>query len=159
MTMQQPAFMLIGPVGAGKSTLFKALFDREDAVLKTQAVEFEGNGIDTPVEYFSYPRLYHALISTSSNVDTLVYVHPCDEPDHRLPPGIFAIYEGKRVIGAITKTDLPDAKPDQIEEMLRGNGFNGPIFRTSSRDRRSMEPLRAYLLQDFATHVQRSATS
>ena len=144
--MGEPAFMLIGPIGAGKSTLFKALFDREEDVRKTQTVEFDSGGIDTPGEYFSHPRLYHALISTSSNVPTLVYVHPCDEPEHRLPPGLLNVYEGKRLVGAITKTDLPDAKPEHIENMLRDNGFNGPIFRTSSRDRQSIESLRAYLL-------------
>ena len=145
--MNQAAFVLIGPVGGGKSTLFKALFDREEEVRKTQAVEFEDGGIDTPGEYFSHPRLYHALISTSSNVSTLVYVHPCNEPEHRLPPGLLTVYEGKRLVGAITKTDLPDARPDHIEDMLRGNGFNGPIFRTSSRDRQSIEDLRAYLME------------
>ncbi|MDR2696473.1 MAG: ethanolamine utilization protein EutP [Deltaproteobacteria bacterium] len=144
--MDQPAFMLIGPIGAGKSTLFKALFGREGEVRKTQAVEFDSSGIDTPGEYFSHPRLYHALISTSCNVDTLVYVHPCNEPEHRLPPGLLHVYAGKRLVGAITKTDLPDAKPDRIEDMLRGNGFSGPIFRTSSRDRQSIDSLRAYLL-------------
>ena len=143
--------MLIGPVGAGKSTLFKALFGDGEEVRKTQAVEFANGGIDTPGEYFSHPRLYHALISTSSTVGTLVYVHPCNEPEHRLPPGLLSIYEGKRLIGAITKTDLPDARPDHIEDMLRRNGFSGPIFRTSSRDRHSIEPLRAYLLGGPAT--------
>ena len=144
--MDQPAFMLIGPIGAGKSTLFKALFGREEDVRKTQAVEFDSGCIDTPGEYFSHPRLYHALISTSCNVGTLVYVHPCNEPEHRLPPGLLNVYEGKRLVGAITKTDLPDARPDDIEDMLRGNGFSGPIFRTSSRDRQSIDSLRAYLL-------------
>jgi ethanolamine utilization protein EutP len=144
--MNPSAFILIGPIGAGKSTLFKALFGREEAVRKTQVVEYEDGGIDTPGEYFSHPRLYHALLSTSSTVDTLVYVHPCNELEHRMPPGLLRVYEGKRLVGAITKTDLPDARPDLIEDMLRGNGFNGPIFRTSSRDRQSIERLKAYLL-------------
>jgi ethanolamine utilization protein EutP len=80
-----------------------------------------------------------------------VYVHPCNEPEHRLPPGLFHIYEGKRLVGAITKTDLPDGRPDHIEDMLRGNGFSGPIFRVSSRDRQSIERLRAYLLATPST--------
>jgi len=159
--MDQPAFMLIGPIGAGKSTLFKALFDHGEEGRKTQAVEFANGGIDTPGEYFSHPRFYHALISTSSTVDTLVYVHPCNEPEHRLPPGLLNVYEGKRLVGAITKTDLPDARPEHIEAMLRRNGFSGPIFRTSSRDRQSIEPLKAYLLGGPATPDAdvRSATS
>ena len=149
--MEQPAFILIGPIGAGKSTLFKALFGKTEHVRKTQTVEFENNGIDTPGEFFSHPRLYHALISTISNVDTLVYVHTCDELEHRMPPGLFTIYKGKCLVGAITKTDLPGASPDAVEAMLRGNGFSGPIFHTSSKDPRSIERLRAYLLDTPCT--------
>jgi ethanolamine utilization protein EutP len=94
-------------------------------------------------------------------VGTLVYVHPCNEPEHRMPPGLLRVYEGKRLVGAITKTDLPDARPDQIEDMLRGTGFNGPIFRASSRDRQSIERLKAYLLDGLpaADAGVRSVTS
>ena len=146
----QPAFMLIGPIEAGKSTLFKALFEREEDVRKTQAVEFETGGIDTPGEYFSHPRLYHALINTSSEVDTLVYVHPCNELECRLPPGLLNIYSGKRLVGVITKTDLPDAKPDYIEHLLRENGFSGPIFRVSNQDPQSIEHLKTFLLGEIS---------
>jgi ethanolamine utilization protein EutP len=149
--MNSSAFILVGPIGAGKTTLFKALFGSEEAVRKTQVVEFENGGIDTPGEYFSHPRLYHALLSTFSDVNTLVYVHPSNEPEHRLPPGLLRVYEGKRLAGVITKTDLPDAKPDQIEDMLRGNGFIGPIFRISSRDRHSIEGLKTYLLDGLSS--------
>lgn len=148
MNSRQPAFMLIGPIEAGKSTLFKALFDRDEDVRKTQAVEFETGGIDTPGEYFSHPRLYHALINTSSDVDTLVYVHPCNELECRLPPGLLNIYTGKQLIGVITKIDLPGAKPDYIEQMLREHGFNGPIFRVSNQDQQSIEHLKTFLLGD-----------
>lgn len=158
--MGHPVFMLVGPIGAGKSTLFKALFGHEADVRKTQALEFESGGIDTPGEYFSHPRLYHALIHTSSNVDTLVYVHPCDEPEFRMPSGLLNVYAGKDIISVITKTDLPDADPDAIETMLRNNGFTGRIFRVS-RDPKSVEPLKTYLLGDTpATDVTvRSATT
>ena len=148
MSINPHAFMLLGPVGAGKSTLFQALLGHVAVVRKTQAAEFENGCIDTPGEYFSHPRLYHALINTCSSVDTIVYVHPCNDLEHRLPPGLLTIYEGKRLIGVITKTDLPDGRPDQIEEMLRDNGFSGPIFRISNRDQRSVECLRTYLLGD-----------
>ncbi|MDR0466956.1 MAG: ethanolamine utilization protein EutP [Deltaproteobacteria bacterium] len=149
--MNPSAFILIGPIGAGKSTLFKALFGREEEARKTQTIEFEDGCIDTPGEYFSHPRLYHALLSTAGGVDTLVYVHPGNEPEHRMPPGLLRVYEGKRLVGAITKTDLPDSRPDRIEDMLRGAGFNGPIFRVSSRDRQSIERLKVYLTGGVAT--------
>lgn len=139
--------MLVGPIAAGKSTLFNALFGREAEARKTQALEFEGGGIDTPGEFSSHPRLYTALITTSSDVDTLVYVHPCDEREFRLPPGLLGIYAGKRVVGVITKTDLAECDPDRSEELLRDNGFNGPIFRVSVKNPASIAPLRSYLLE------------
>ena len=144
--MDTPVFMLVGPIEAGKSTLFKALFGLEEEVRKTQAMEFEIGGIDTPGEFFSHPRLYHALIHTSSDVDTLVYVHPGNETEFRLPPGLLEVYDKKNVVGVITKTDLPDADPDAVEAMLRENGFKGPVFRVSSHEPCSTERLKNYLL-------------
>jgi Ethanolamine utilization protein len=146
--MSGPMFMLVGPIEAGKSTLFNALFGRDADVRKTQALEFETGGIDTPGEFFSHPRLYHALITTSNDVDVLVYVHPCNEREFRLPPGLLNVYANKRLVGVISKTDLPECDPDSIEAMLRGNGFSGPIFRISTKDPQSIEPLKIYLLGD-----------
>lgn len=55
-------FMLVGPVGSGKTTLFKALYGRLDKVRKTQSIEFEYDGnIDSPGEFINIPRMYHAL--------------------------------------------------------------------------------------------------
>lgn len=72
--MKRIAF--VGTVGAGKTTLFNALQGNYSLARKTQAVEFNENGdIDTPGEYFSHPRWYHALITTLQDVDTLIYVH------------------------------------------------------------------------------------
>lgn len=143
-------FMLIGPIEAGKSTLFKALFGRDGEVRKTQAVEFESDqGVDTPGEYFSHPRLYHALINTTSDIDVIVYVHPSNEKECRLPPGLLNIYEGKKLIGVITKTDLPGADPDYAEKILKNHGINGPIFRVSVNDAESINCLRSYLFDEL----------
>jgi ethanolamine utilization protein EutP len=140
------AFMLIGPVGAGKTTLFNALFGLRSEARKTQAVEYEADvGVDTPGEFFDHPRLHQALICTASDVGTLVYVHPANEFDVRLPPGLMDVYVGKRVIAVITKTDLPDADPDRAEALLRECGFSGPMFRISALRPATLEPLRAAL--------------
>ena len=57
--------IFVGAVGAGKTTLFNALQGDYSLARKTQAIEFNNEGdIDTPGEYFSHPRLYHALINT-----------------------------------------------------------------------------------------------
>lgn len=155
----KPRFMLVGPIDAGKTTLFNALFDRDEEVRKTQALEFEAGGIDTPGEFFSHPRMYSALIATSSETDTLVYVHPCGDREFRLPPGLLNVYAGKRLIGVITKTDLPECDPDWTEKLLRNNGFNGPIFRVSVKDPDSIAPLRSYLLETRPGETDATARS
>lgn len=138
--------MLVGPIEAGKSTLFKALFGHSGDVRKTQALEFETGSVDTPGEFFSHPRMYSALINTSPGVDILVYVHPCGVQECWLPPGLLSVYADKQVVGVITKTDLPDCNPYWTEDLLRSNGLTGPIFHVSCHDPESVAPLRNYLL-------------
>ena len=117
------SFMLLGSVEAGKSTLLKALLGRPEEVRKTQAVEFAETCVDTPGEYFSHPRFYHALIQTSLDVTCLIYVHPANDVACRLPPGLMDIYSDKELIAVISKTDLPDAQPDAVERILREQGL------------------------------------
>jgi ethanolamine utilization protein EutP len=138
-------FMLIGEIEAGKTTLLNALFDKNEFARKTQAIEFEGNGMDTPGEYFCHPRLYSALLCSAQDMSTLVYVHPANRDTCRLPPGFLDVYAGKKVIGVITKTDLPDARPDAVEALLRAHGIRGRIFRTSPADPSSVEALKEAL--------------
>lgn len=88
--MKRIAF--VGTVGAGKTTLFNALQGNYTLARKTQAVEFNDNGdIDTPGEYFSHPRWYHALITTLQDVDMLIYVHGANDPESRLPAGLLVL--------------------------------------------------------------------
>jgi ethanolamine utilization protein EutP len=151
-------FMLIGEIEAGKTSLLNALFNKNEAARKTQALEYEGCegyagcGVDTPGEYFSHPRYYSALINTASDASTLVYVHAADREACRLPPGFLDIYAGKTVIGVITKTDLPDARTDAVEALLRAHGIAGPIFRTSTADPASLHALRQMLLGQTTCH-------
>ena len=102
--------------------------------------------MDTPGEYFSHPRLYSALLCSAQDMSTLVYVHPADRDSCRLPPGFLDIYSGKQVIGVITKTDLPDARPDAVEALLRAHGIHGPIFRISRNDPAALHALKDVLL-------------
>ena len=144
-------FMLIGDVGAGKTTLINALFGRCEEARKTQAIEYEGCGMDTPGEYFSHPRLYSALLSSAPDVETLVYVHPADGEQCRLPPGFLEVYAGKRIVGVITKTDLPDARPEAAEALLRAHGMTGPIYRVSPAEPAALSVLRRLLLGENAS--------
>lgn len=90
---------IVGAVGAGKTTLFNALQGNYSLARKTQALEFNDRGdIDTPGEYFSHPRWYHALITTLQDVDTLIYVHAANDTESRLPPGLLDIGSRKHLI-------------------------------------------------------------
>lgn len=119
--MKRIAF--VGTVGAGKTTLFNALQGNYTLARKTQAVEFNDNGdIDTPGEYFSHPRWYHALITTLQDVDMLIYVHGANDPESRLPAGLLDIGVSKRQIAVISKTDMPDADVAATRKLLLETG-------------------------------------
>jgi ethanolamine utilization protein EutP len=140
-------FMLIGEIGAGKTTLFNHLFGRDEEARKTQVMEFEGSsGIDTPGEYFSHPRLYHALITMAADVERLVYVHPADVFDCRLPYGLLEVYAGKTIDAIVTKMDLPGADLLRVTALLREVGIAGQIFPVASNDPAAIERLRCHLL-------------
>lgn len=147
--MAQPTpFMLIGPIGAGKTTLFNALTGGPSGeARKTQAMEYgDGGAMDTPGEYFSHPRLYHALITSAAQVERLVYVHPANEMACRLPPGFLQVYAGKTLDVVITKTDLPDADVAQVRAILLEAGLQGAVFEVSRGDTEALARLRAHLL-------------
>lgn len=144
--MTFPRFVVIGAVNAGKTSLLRALQGLKGEVLKTQAVECEKTGgIDTPGEFLSHPRFFHALITTASDVDILMYVHAANDREFRLPPGLLHVYENKRVIGVLTKIDASDADSEHVERLLRVQGFNGPVFRVNTADPTSIDSLRTFL--------------
>jgi len=102
--------------------------------------------VDTPGEFFSHPRLYHALINTAADVGTLVYVHPANDFECLMPPGFLDVYRGKHLITVLSKTDLPDADPARVKALLRACGIDAPVFNISIRDPESLNTLRKILL-------------
>lgn len=142
-------FILIGGTGVGKSTLFSALLGRLEEVQKTQALVFHDEcTIDTPGEYFDNPRLYSALISTMTDIQTIVYVHQSNALERRLPFGLFHIYDTKQIIGVVSKIDLEDAQLDEVEEIIRDAGIHGPIFPVSVYQPESIATLRHFLTRE-----------
>ena len=78
-------YVLLGTVGAGKSTLYAALHGIAcDEAKKTQAMQYDlDGGVDTPGEFFCHPMYYPALLSTTVDTDVLIYVHPANDPPAR----------------------------------------------------------------------------
>ena len=118
-------YVLLGTVGAGKSTLYAALHGIAcDEAKKTQAMQYDlDGGVDTPGEFFCHPMYYPALLSTTVDTDVLIYVHPANDPLCRLPAGFLNIYTQREVICAITKVDLPDADFEATLQLVREVGF------------------------------------
>ncbi|MGL5514876.1 MAG: EutP/PduV family microcompartment system protein, partial [Sporomusa sp.] len=52
--------MLVGPVGAGKTSLINALNQNCNKAEKTSSISFSDGAIDTPGEYAQMPRFYSA---------------------------------------------------------------------------------------------------
>lgn len=151
-------FVLVGPVEAGKSSLFNALLGKTTSVLKTQAVEHEpGVGVDTPGEFFSHPRMYHALLQTLIDVDTIVYVHDCQDTSCRIPPGLLDVYGNKRLIGVVTKTDLPGCDPWAAQQLLRDHGISDDIFHVSISKPESVKALRRSLSLPDVDHESKES--
>ncbi len=146
MTLTPGETAMIAGDLAGKTTLFNALQGNYTLARKTQTVEFNDNGdIDTPGEYFSHPRWYHALITTLQDVDMLIYVHGANDPESRLPAGLLDIGVSKRQIAVISKTDMPDADVAATRKLLLETGFEEPIFELNSHDPQSVQQLVDYL--------------
>ncbi|UYZ83660.1 ethanolamine utilization protein EutP [Entomomonas sp. E2T0] len=147
--MLQQRYVLVGPVGAGKTSLFNALNDDYSLAVKTQAVAFDQQGgVDTPGEFFNHPRLYRALISTTTEAEAIIYVHAANDPICRLPTGLLEVYQNKRLITVITKIDLPNVDVPAIKQMLLEHGLKEPIFEICTQDPTSVQALATFLEQD-----------
>lgn len=106
------SILLVGGVGAGKTTFRQQLQGHPLEYAKTQSIETFGTAIDTPGEYLELGRFKHALMLAAYDVDVVVLVQSaiCDET--RYPPG-FATTFNREVLGVVTKIDL--ASKQQIE--------------------------------------------
>ena len=123
-------YVLLGTVGAGKSTLYAALHGIAcDEAKKTQAFQSAlAGGVDPPGDFFCPPMYYPALLSPTVDPAVLLYVPPANDPLCRLPAGFLNIYTQREVICAITKVDLPDADFEATKAMLMDHGVSGPFF-------------------------------
>jgi ethanolamine utilization protein EutP len=77
----------------------------------------------------------------------LIYVHAANDTESRLPAGLLDIGASKRQIAAISKTDMPDADVAAVRQLLRGMGFQEPIFELNGHDPQSVQHLVDYLTE------------
>lgn len=145
-------FVLVGDVGCGKTTLMKALLTnfssgKHSEVLKTQAVVFhKHNVIDTPGEFIGRKSYYGALLATIAEVSTLVYLQVANNPVFSMPVGLLQIYPNKRIVGVISKIDLPDADVAATRKLLQENAIAEPYFEISVETGQGINRLRDHLM-------------
>ena len=136
--------MLVGTVGCGKTTLCQRLNGLQLSYKKTQAVEVVNHTIDTPGEYFEHRSFLRSLMTTSVDVDLVLFLADPTQGRWMYSPGMAAAFPVP-VAGVITKTDVADEKAlREAWELLEITGAD-PIFAISSVAGDGMEDLLAFL--------------
>ncbi|ABO49825.1 ethanolamine utilization protein eutP [Desulforamulus reducens MI-1] len=138
--------MVVGAVGAGKSTILAALRGNVKDVKKTQVIEFGAQTVDTPGEYIENPRFYRALLSTALQVDYVLFVQDATSDRSVFPPGIGQLFPGYSV-GIITKVDHPEANVERAKGLLHHLALKGKgeVFEVSALAGDGLEELKQRL--------------
>jgi ethanolamine utilization protein EutP len=138
-------FMLLGGVGAGKTTLIRTLEGAGRAARKTQMVEYAGWAIDTPGEYAERGGFRGHLAATAGDAQLLVAVQDAGRPASNFPPLYFTQFT-RPVIGVVTKIDAPGADVGRATALLRAAGVRGEVFPVSAITGSGLSELRHCLL-------------
>ena len=97
--------LLIGGIGAGKTSLKQMLMNEHVSYRKTQMLDFSELFIDCPGEYLEIPRFYHVLIDASYQVSEIWALQDATKQRTFYPPKFAKVYN-KPVIGIITKVEF-----------------------------------------------------
>lgn len=123
--------MIIGAIGAGKSTLTKALLHKDEQAVKTQSLNYEEWIVDTPGEYLENPLFYKNIMATAFEVTHLIYLQDATRTNSNFPP-FFGTGISKLPIGVVTKVDMETADVERAVAFLRQVIGKAPIVITSA---------------------------
>lgn len=123
--------LLIGSIGAGKTSLKQKLLRQALSYRKTQVLEFSDLFIDCPGEYLEIPRYYHVLIDAGHRAAEVWAIQDATRTRSYYPPN-FASAFSKPVVGIVTKIDRTDATPARAEDYLRLAGIKECLYRVSA---------------------------
>lgn len=149
MDLKNIKIMLIGQTEAGKTTLIENLMNDRPGGLKTQAIEFHKNFIDTPGEFLENSGYFKALIITSYDADLILFLEDATAETCFFPPN-FASTFNRTVAGVVTKMDK-GGDVERARENLVAAGAD-PVFTISNYDPDSLTELRAYLEEFVREH-------
>lgn len=156
--------MLIGSIGAGKSTLTEALLGRKVNAVKTQALVYKDWLVDTPGEYTENPYFYKSIMATALEVTHVIFIQDATNPKSIFPPG-FATGFNKLPIGVVTKADAAEARVDRALNQLKMAMPRGAIVISSSFTEQgiqeikdlvqcaTLEGMKAYCIQSESKHM------
>lgn len=136
--------LLIGGIGAGKTSLKQMLMNEIVSYRKTQMLDFSQLFIDCPGEYLEIPRFYHVLIDASHQVSEIWALQDATKQRTFYPPKFAKVFN-KPIIGIITKIDLPKANLEQATSYLTYAGISEPFYPTSIINGKGYSPLRLRL--------------
>ncbi|MER1957080.1 MAG: EutP/PduV family microcompartment system protein [Solibacillus sp.] len=151
--------MIIGAIGAGKSTLTKALLNKELNAVKTQALNYEEWIVDTPGEYLENPLFYKNIMATSLEVSHLIFLQDATRQLSNFPP-FFGTGMAKLPIGVVTKCDVENANIEQAIYWLKQVIGKAPIVITSAVEQIGTEHIRQLVgcnsvqeMRDYVEHA------
>lgn len=136
--------IVIGAVGAGKSSLLGAFKGSNSEAKKTQSIIYDAQTIDTPGEYMENPTMYRYIIATAQNVEFVVFLQDSTQRRCIYPPGFAQSFNGIS-IGVVTKIDDEKADVEYAKKNLISLCIKGPIFETSSKSGYGIKELIKYL--------------
>lgn len=148
--------MLIGNSRTGKTSLANCINSENFEVMKSQAICYGENTIDTPGEYLESPLMHKYIISASQDADAVLFIQSFDQPVFSFPPNFAQVFNAKKA-GVITKYDLEE-KRNSLELLLqnfREIGLEDPWFITSSKTGEGIEELKDYLKYHFLQDSRR----
>lgn len=143
--LKKRCFMVLGAVGSGKTSLLRMLEDEGEAAHKTQSLDYQGWGIDTPGEYAEMGFRRVSLVAASVDARLLVVVQDATRSQSPFPPNYLLMFP-RPAVGAITKIDLPNADVERATRLLRQSGVKGEIYPLSSISGEGIDTLRQRLL-------------
>lgn len=143
--------ILIGRVGAGKTTLTQKLRGEELSYYKTQYIHYGESIIDTPGEYTELRQLSGPLALYAYEANMVGLVISADDPYSIFSPNITCLVNNREVVGIITGIDKKYADVKKCANWLSIAGCK-KIFPVSSYTGEGIAEILEYLNKEDTPH-------